>query len=142
MIEKIGLWGDSHHPRWMDIVRMALGIFLIYKGVDFLMHMSHLLGLMSGTQNFSQLAFTLAGHYVVFAHILGGIALVLGVYTRLACLLQLPILLGAVFFVNSNPEMLQPYAEGIIAFTVLLLLVIFLVVGNGPWSLKIPEDPM
>ena len=132
-------WGDTHHPKWMDIVRVALGLFLCYKGVDFLLNMGELIGLMT-TKNFSSFAYILAGHYVVFAHIVGGILLVLGLFTRFACLIQLPILIGAVLFVNTNKDMLRPYSELLLSVLVLLLLVYFLIVGNGPWSFKVAEE--
>ncbi|HEU4858700.1 MAG TPA: DoxX family membrane protein, partial [Chitinophagaceae bacterium] len=68
------------------------------------------------------------------------ICLALGVFTRMACLIQIPILLGAVFFVSTNEEMLRPYSELLLSIIVLLLLIYFLIAGNGPWSIKIKED--
>jgi len=58
----------------------------------------------------------------------------------MACLIQIPILLGAVFFVGTNEEMLRPYSELLLTIIVLLLLIYFLIAGNGPWSTKINED--
>jgi uncharacterized membrane protein YphA (DoxX/SURF4 family) len=142
IIQRLEVWGDSHHPRWMDFVRIALGIFLCYKGVDFLLHMSKLINLMNTSTSFSfgSFAYILAGHYVTFAHIVGGIFLILGLFTRFACAIQIPILLGAVMFINTSREMLQPYSELVLSILVLLLLVYFLIAGNGPFSFKIPEN--
>ncbi len=141
LLERIEHWGDSHHPKWIDTIRIALGIFLCYKGIDFLLHMSKLINLMSsGRTSFNSFAFILAGQYVVFAHILGGIFLILGLFTRFACIIQIPILIGAVLFINTSPDMLQPYSELFISVAILLLLIYFLIVGNGPWSFKIPEE--
>lgn len=140
ILHRIEFWGDHHHPRWMDIVRIALGIFLIYKGIDFLYNMSSLLSLMSYRSQFSSFAYLLAGHYVVFAHILGGILLIFGVLTRLACLLQIPVLLGALFFVSTNKEMLAPYSQILLSLLVLGLLVYFLIAGNGPVSVKMKDS--
>ena len=140
LIQRIEYWGDHHHPKVMDIVRIALGIFLVYKGVDFLNNMSDLLTLMSSNKYPTSFWYLIAGHYTVFAHIAGGICLALGVFTRMACLIQIPILLGAVFFVSTNEEMLRPYSELFLTILVLLLLIYFLIAGNGPWSVKIKED--
>ena len=140
ILHRIELWGDRHHPKWLDIIRIALGIFLCYKGIDFLMHMSVLTGMMANRAPFSSFAYLLAGQYVAFAHIIGGILLILGLFTRLACLIQIPILLGAVIFINSNRDMLRPYSELFLSILVLLLLIYFLIVGNGPFSFKIPEE--
>ena len=30
-LHRIQHWGDSHHPKWLDIVRIILGIFLCYE---------------------------------------------------------------------------------------------------------------
>ena len=99
LLHRLEFWGERHHPRWMDFVRIALGIFLVYKGIDFLNNMSDLVSLMSSQTSFGSFTYILAGHYVVFAHILGGILLTLGVLTRFACIIQIPVMIGAVFFV-------------------------------------------
>ena len=98
LIQRLEFWGDRHHPRWMDIVRIALGIFLCYKGVDFLNNMSHLVSLMTSNKYPTSFWFILAGHYTVFAHIAGGICLALGVFTRMACLIQIPDIAGSYIF--------------------------------------------
>ncbi len=141
LLLRIGRWGESHHPAWMDIIRVMLGAFLIYKGVDFLIHMGRLSHILGETgHDFGGFAYLLSGHYVVFAHILGGLALMLGMFTRAACLIQIPILIGAVFFVNNNPSLLQPYHEIIVSVVVLLLLIYFLIAGNGPLAFKFPAE--
>ena len=137
--QRIEHWGDTHHPKWLGIVRIALGIFLCYKGIDFLMNMSDLLGIMKST-SFGSFSYVLAGQYVVFAHILGGILLALGLFTRFACAIQIPILLGAVLFVSSNKEMLHPYSALLLSGLVLVLLIYFLIIGSGPLSIKIPDE--
>lgn len=133
-------WGDTHHPKWVDFIRIALGLFLMYKAIAFLFYMGRLSDLMTGSMSFGLFALTLLGHYVVFAHLLGGLGLVLGMFTRAACIIQIPILLAAVLFVNANTAMMQPYWEIVISVVVLLLLVYFMIIGNGPLSFKMPEE--
>ena len=139
VLQRLEFWGDTHHPKWVDFIRIALGIFLCYKGIDFLRHMSTLIGLMKNAP-FSSFMYILAGHYVAFAHLLGGFLIVIGLFTRFACLIQIPVLLGAIIFVNTSKEMLQPYSELLLSVLVLLLLIYFLIAGNGPLSYKIPEE--
>lgn len=139
LLHRLEYWGDRHHPRWMDIVRIALGIFLIYKGIDFLRNMGDLITLMSIKTSFGEFSYILIGHLVVFAHIMGGIFIALGVLTRFACLMQIPILLGAVFLINRPGGMAEPYSELLVSLVVLLLLFYFLIAGNGPLSVKINE---
>jgi putative oxidoreductase len=139
-LQKIEDWGNHHHPKWIDIIRIVLGVFLFYKGIDFLQNMGTLMGMMSARVQFGSLMFIVLGHYVVFAHIIGGILLTIGLFTRFACLIQIPILLVAVVFINSNGSMLSPYSELLQSIVVLLLLFCFMIVGNGPWSVKIAEE--
>ena len=78
----------------------------------------------------------IATWYVILAHGLGGILLVLGIYTRWAALVNLPAMLGALVFVHLK--------KGFWAFDggyeyVLVLLVATLaaaMIGGGALSLK------
>lgn len=139
LLQRLKEWGDHHHPKWLDVIRITLGIFLCYKGFDFLRNMSELVALMKNVP-FSSLMFIIAGQYTVFAHLVGGFLIAIGLFTRFACLIQIPVLLGAIIFVNSSHDMLRPYSELFLSIIVLLLLVYFLIVGNGPISYKIPEE--
>ena len=69
---RLQLWGDKHHPKWLDLIRIVLGIFLCYKGFQFLNNMGELLDLMTNRLSFNAFAVTMLGHVVVFVHILGG----------------------------------------------------------------------
>ena len=111
VIQRLGHWGDAHHPRWVDIIRILLGIFLVYKGIEFLEDMSSMMNLLSSRFSFGSFSLLLLGHYIVFAHLLGGVLLVLGILTRFACLIQLPVVLGAIIFVNAPDGLWTPLSE-------------------------------
>jgi putative oxidoreductase len=134
VVQRVEHWGDTHHPQWLDIVRILLGAFLCYKGIDFLMNLGQMLGLLTNRTSFGSFTTMLMSNYVAFAHILGGILLILGVLTRFACVINIPILVGAVFFVNTALYS-RPNPEVLLSILVLLLLICFLVVGNGPIQL-------
>ncbi len=140
LLERIEHWGDTHHPKWMDIVRIALGIFLVYKGFTYLNNLGELNSLISTNTSFGSLAILLAGHYIVFAHLVGGFLLVLGMLTRFACLIQIPILIGAVLFINTNDGVFRPYSELLLSILVLGLLIYFLIAGNGKLAVQWPEE--
>jgi putative oxidoreductase len=133
VVQRVEHWGDTHHPQWLDIIRILLGGFLCYKGVTFLMNMGQMLDLITNRMSFGSFSIMLMSNYVAFAHLLGGILLIMGVLTRFACLIQIPILLGAVFFVNT--DLYRPFSEVLLSVVVLLLLMVFLVVGNGPFQM-------
>ena len=134
LLHRIELWGDRHHPKWLDIVRIALGIFLCIRGIQFPTKMSHLLSRVQDDLSFDSFTLVLIGHYVLFAHLMGGILLAAGVFTRLACIVQIPILLGAILFVNPSSDLWHPFSEMYVSLIVLALLILFLVIGNGSWS--------
>jgi putative oxidoreductase len=135
-VDRIEHWGDTHHPRWLDIIRIALGIFLIIKGVRFLTNMSELVNNVGNTISFNSFVLIMVAHFVVFAHLVGGLFLALGLFTRAACILQIPILIGALIFLRSNEGALAPYSQWLVTVLTLLLLFYFLVVGNGPFSVE------
>lgn len=135
MTHKIEQWGDAHHPKVLDFLRIALGIFLVIKGLAFMDNTTYLQNLIE-KQNVVYLSpgiLTALVYYVTFAHLVGGSLITLGTLTRFACIIQIPIVFAAVFltgvFEDSINALLWP---SIIALAMLCL---FTVIGSGPWSL-------
>jgi putative oxidoreductase len=133
--KKIGAWGDRHHPKILDILRMVLGAFLLTKGIIFLNNAGYLRYLIieTGAIKGSPTLISAILYYVTYMHVLGGGLIFLGLYTRLWALLQLPIVFAAVFFVNITAEYVN--SELWLSVLVLVLLALFLVIGSGPFSL-------
>jgi putative oxidoreductase len=131
---KIELWADSHHPQWLDFVRIILGLFILYKGILFISNTEALLAIMK-TADLQFINLGLA-HYVAFSHLVGGILIAMGLVTRIAIAFQIPILLGAVFLVNIQEGILSVSnnLEFGISVIVLILLITFLVYGSGKFS--------
>lgn len=128
-------WGNSHRPGFLDIFRIALGVFLTYKGLDFITNMDELEMTTSGV-NVAFAGAALA-HYVVFAHILGGPLIAFGLFTRIVSLIQIPILVGAVIFVNYPKGFLSMgnQMELWASVVVLVGLIVFMVFGAGKYSI-------
>ena len=132
-VQQIRRWEYARHKTIFFVVRVILGLTLILKGIIF-------------QQNFNRLdlllhhsAFHLGSsfwvYYIGFAHLLGGILIIIGLLTRLAVLAQVPVVAGAVFFIN-------PYVGGcmlnngfLFSLIVLLLLFYFLAKGPGGFSM-------
>ncbi len=125
-------WGDSHHPSWLDILRVLLGVFLFLKGVSFISDTTASSALIKGSY-FNMWSVGII-HYVAFAHIFGGILIAAGCLTRIAILFQLPVLLGAVFFANIRQGFASINSEFWLALFTLFLLVLFLIMGSGKIS--------
>lgn len=134
LIQRLEKWGDTHHPKWLDFIRIVLGIFLFLKGLEFVNNMDQLTNTISSGSFMTAMSAGVLAHYVVFAHIIGGILIAFGLLTRFACIIQIPILLGALFFVNARGGIFTPFTEIWMAILVLLLLGFFLIEGSGPIS--------
>jgi putative oxidoreductase len=135
MATKIEGWGNSHRPGWLDIFRIALGIFITYKGAMFAENIESLRMSMQGTS----MAFTnvALAHYVIFAHLLCGPLIAFGVLTRIMCAIQVPILIGAVVLVNYPKGFMSVgnHMEFEVSVMVLLGLIVFMVFGAGKFSI-------
>ncbi len=128
-------WGDTHHPKWLDAIRIVLGIFLFLKGLEFVNNMDALTSVIDSSGFLGSISTGILAHYVVFAHIVGGILIAFGLLTRFASLIQIPILLGAIIFINAPGGILKPHAELWISILIFFLLVFFLIEGSGPISI-------
>ena len=129
-------WIKTHGDLALDLVRIFLGIGLMIKAFFFMNHSDYLLRLMDG-MGATWFAPAILDHYVILAHFCGGVCLLLGLFTRTAALIQLPILFGALFYVHL-PNMLKSVEErqsveyvGLVLF----LLVLISIYGAGRWSL-------
>ncbi len=135
VITDVEKWGNSHRPAFLDIVRIVLGVFITYKGAYFVTHMNDLEMMASGINNYFAGAYL--AHYIVFAHVLGGPLIVMGLYTRIISLVQLPILIGAVFMVNypRGYIALGNHMELWVSLLVLVGLIVMMVFGAGNYSI-------
>lgn len=133
-VTKIESWGNAHRPGWLDIFRIALGIFITYKGAVFAMNIESLEMSIEGV-NMRYTGVAIA-HYVIFAHLLCGPLIAFGLLTRIMCLVQLPILIGAVVFVNYKEFMsVGSKMELEVSIIVLLGLIVFMIFGAGKFSI-------
>jgi putative oxidoreductase len=71
-------------------------------------------------------------YFVTFGELIGGIALILGLYTRLAAVLGIPIMLGATYFL-ANGTIMGPWQYPFLVATVFLALFLQ---GGGSFALK------
>ncbi len=135
VITNVERWGNSHRPGFLDFFRIILGLFITYKGLFFVTHMDEFEMTTSGINVY--FAGLTVAHYVVFAHILGGPLLAVGLFTRVVSVVQLPILIGAVFMVNYPKGFLSigQHMELWASILVLVGLIVFIVFGAGKFSI-------
>lgn len=117
----------------LDVVRVYLGAGLFFRGLALLGLDPGLLQLTGG--DMPGLPLTGVAAYVMAAHLVGGALMIVGLYTRLAALIQLPVLIGAVFLVHWQEGLLSANQSLEFSALVLYLLLIVCVFGSGEWSL-------
>ena len=124
-------WLVSNRHFAIEFLRIFLGGLLFIKGYFFIENINEIYGLIE--ENMAYSSFAIA-HYVAIAHLVGGLMLVFGLYTRLASIVQLPVLIGAVFFIDTQNTMLATGSQFEYSLVVLVLLLVFMIYGGGKWS--------
>lgn len=129
-------WAEAHRDMWLDCVRIYLGLGLFVRGLLLIGNTSSAPFIeMVQRSGQSWLLTGLALHYVMLAHFIGGLMLTLGLFTRIAALVQVPILLGAVFLVHRQEGVLATGQSLEFSALVLFLLAVFSISGAGKFSL-------
>ena len=126
----------------MDALRMYLGIALVVKGVYFIMNMAELEGPLGGGMDQGQ---ELIAWSVVFAHVVGGSALLLGIATRAAASINAVILAGAtvVSLTGGWEGSFLANVDFQLSALVFFMLLLFTWRGAGPLSIDhlLRNDP-
>ena len=93
-------WSSKHHPRWLVVLRVGLGLSLFIKGIEFIQDTTLIQQVVSN--KFTAQTIEWLQYVIPWIHLLGGVLIIIGLFTRWAVLVQIPILTGAVFFINSS----------------------------------------
>jgi putative oxidoreductase len=123
---------NAPQPTWLTIFRVMLGLIILWKGFLFfkdtvvLETMFKTGGLEIFGKNSQVLAFI-----ITYFNLLGGFFIIIGLFTRWMCIIQIVIIIGAIFFVNSRLGMSFSNTELLLSLVVLLLAVLFAVKGSG-----------
>jgi putative oxidoreductase len=126
---------STSQPLWLTILRIILGFILFWKGITFIRDSSNLqlmlqrmsIGVID--KNTEAIAFI-----ITYINLLGGLFIAVGLFTKTSSVVQIPILIGAVFFVNTRHGLNQSNGELILSIIVLILLVVFAIKGSSALS--------
>jgi len=72
---------------------------------------------------------------VAIVHLVGGLLLAVGFLTRFAAFIQIPVMIGAIFFVHNGESLMEAGQSMELAILVLYLLILFALYGSGPLSI-------
>jgi len=123
-----------NQPSWLTILRIALGIILIWKGINFIRDISVLRSMIeqTGVGVFSRSSGVLAA-IVGILSLLCGVFITVGLFTRISSIVMIPIIFVAIVFVNMKNIERNAF-ELTLTIIVLVLLVLFAIKGSGPLS--------
>lgn len=133
-IDRCKVWLRAHEDLFRDLVRVFLGAGLFVKAIYLMGHREYLMQVINDSGTTWVVPAAMA-QYVILAHLIGGAMLMIGLATRVAAWAQLPILLGAVFYVYM-PHMATVEPRQYFEFTALVAFLLFWlgVFGAGRWS--------
>jgi putative oxidoreductase len=128
-IKKWNKWANDHSYWIIDVIRVLVGAFIVYKGFHFMndpanydLYNEPLKQLGTGM---------IVMHTVVAFNIIGGIMIIVGLLTRWAIFAQIPVLLGAILM-----NFIGKFELDNLLFSVLIFLIclFFLFFGSGRHS--------
>jgi len=128
-IKTLNKWANAHSYYPLDVLRIALGVFLFMKGVHFVSNSELLVELIKPMNNYA--GSMIMAHYVAASHLVGGLLIAFGLLTRWAIIVQIPVLIGAIlinFMGGFNAT------NFLLASITLLICVFFMFYGSGKHS--------
>lgn len=125
---------NSRQPGVFTIFRIALGLILFWKSYNFIRDTAIAQTLIehTGVGVFSENAEVLA-LVITYLGLLCGFFIFIGLFTRIAAIVQIPVLIVAVFFVNIR-SIGENRFEFFLSLITLILLVVFAIKGSGVFS--------
>lgn len=122
-------WLEIRRDFAYSLIRVYLGIALFLRGLILLSDPSAITTLAGAQQVYMMYSYIIAGHLI------GGLLLAMGFMARLAALLQIPILVGAVFFIHLKQGLMTVGQSLELASLVLALLSVYFIFGPGSYAL-------
>ena len=122
----------SKFENTFELLRFYLGLGLFFKGIHFMLNPQDLVFFL--TQGQLNVLESFISHYVISAHLVGGLLIFIGLLTRLGALIQIPILIGALGLVHSKESLFTTSQNIEFSALVLFLLILFSIIGSGNMS--------
>lgn len=119
-------------PKWLTILRVILGFIILWKGFTFFKDAVTVENLLkSGGFSLLNDKSAVMAFFITYFNLLGGFFIIVGLFTRWICIIQIPIIIVAIGFVNSRNGVSISNSELILSIIVLILLVVFAIKGSG-----------
>jgi uncharacterized membrane protein YphA (DoxX/SURF4 family) len=129
---KIEQWADQHHPKWLEYLRIILGLILITKGIAYIVNKEQVINIIESSR-YWVIHYAIA-HYVIGGYIACGLAIALGLFTRIAVLFELPALFGSIIFLDLHKNLFALNSQVLYSVLIFAMLIFFLFYGPGNLS--------
>jgi putative oxidoreductase len=126
-------WTNEHHPIWIDLLRILLGILLVAKGASLVSHREQLGWLIFN--HHVGFIIVAASLYIILIYLGGGLLIAAGLITRWSAGLIIPALLSALYFVDIPGHLSGLNTDTSLSIITLVLSVFFLIYGSGNFSI-------
>ncbi|MEN8248734.1 MAG: DoxX family membrane protein [Bacteroidota bacterium] len=120
---------DEHNHLAYALIRSMVGFALFVRGWIYIAAPETISDL--GAADSQSMWFT----YIAFAHLAGGLLLMVGLLSRLAAIFQIPIMAGAVFIVNIDHGFASINQSLELSALLFILLIVFSLFGSGSYSI-------
>jgi uncharacterized membrane protein YphA (DoxX/SURF4 family) len=131
--QRIADWANHHHPKWLDYLRVLLGIVLIIKGIALIINRDQVIINME-LSDIDAFSFLVTSQYVLVFYIAGGLLVAVGLLTRVIVLFQIPIIIATIIFIDYHQGLFALNSELIYSILILGLLIFYLIYGSGTFS--------
>lgn len=121
-------WLENNNGLAYAFIRIFLGTALFIRGLIMLSDPAAIVTLAGEDRTYWWFS------YITISHIVGGFLLAIGLFTRIAALIQIPVLVGAVFLIHLKQGLLSVGQSLELSVLVLILLLIYFVFGGGRLS--------
>lgn len=122
-------WLENNNGLAYSFIRIFLGTALFIRGLIMFSNPAAIVTLAGEDRIYWWFS------YITISHIVGGLLLAIGFFTRLASLIQIPVLIGAVFLIHLKQGLLSVGQSLELSVLVLVLLLIYFAFGSGLLSL-------
>jgi putative oxidoreductase len=134
-LQQIGNWSLTHNPKWLVYFRVILGACLFIRGISFLNNTLALQQLIENSSLDNLDNSLWIALIITWIHLLGGVFISLGLFTRISVWVQIPFVLGAIFLIHIRNSVFSAQSDIIFPLFILVLLLVFAVEGGGQVSM-------
>lgn len=121
-------WLEANNGLAYSFIRIFLGVALFVRGWIMITDPGTITALAGEDKIYWWFS------YITISHLAGGFLFVIGFFTRLASLIQIPVLIGAVFLIHLKQGLLSVGQSLELSVLVLVLLLVYFVFGAGRLS--------